>query len=58
LNRVPAGKFNRACIAGSISGAYLGIGAIPPEWITRIEKSEYLEGLAGRMAAKKERLNQ
>jgi len=28
-----------ACIAGSISGAYLGIDAIPPEWVRKIEKS-------------------
>ena len=43
-----------ACIAGSISGAYLGIDAIPPEWVTKIEKSPYLEDLSQRLAAKKE----
>jgi ADP-ribosylglycohydrolase len=43
-----------ACIAGSISGAYLGIDAIPPEWVRKIEKSPYLEDLAQRLAAKKE----
>jgi ADP-ribosylglycohydrolase len=32
-----------ASIAGSISGAYLGIGAIPPEWIIKIEKQTTLE---------------
>jgi ADP-ribosylglycohydrolase len=42
-----------ACIAGSISGAYLGIGAIPKEWIKRIEKSEYLDDLSVRLAEKK-----
>jgi ADP-ribosylglycohydrolase len=43
-----------ACIAGSISGAYLGAEAIPVEWINRIEKTEYLQDLAERLAAKKE----
>ncbi|MDD5205497.1 MAG: ADP-ribosylglycohydrolase family protein [Desulfobacterales bacterium] len=43
-----------ASIAGSISGAYLGIGAIPPEWIMRIEKTDYLRSLAERLAKKKE----
>jgi ADP-ribosylglycohydrolase len=45
-----------ASIAGSISGAYLGIGAIPPEWIMRIERTDYLRSLAERLAEKKERL--
>jgi ADP-ribosylglycohydrolase len=43
-----------ACIAGSISGAYLGVEAIREDWIRRIEKSEYLGDLARRLAAKKE----
>ena len=43
-----------ACIAGSISGAYLGIEAIPPDWVRKIEKSLYLEDIAQRLAAKKE----
>lgn len=43
-----------ACIAGSISGAYLGIEAIPAAWVRKIEKTEYLEDLARRLAAKKE----
>jgi ADP-ribosylglycohydrolase len=46
-----------ACIAGSISGAYLGVGAIPKDWIQRIEKTEYLDDLARRLAAKKETVN-
>jgi ADP-ribosylglycohydrolase len=46
-----------ACIAGSISGAYLGIDAIPPEWVTKIEKSPYLEDLSQRLVAKKEAIN-
>jgi len=43
-----------ACIGGSISGAYLGVDAIPEDWITRIEKSQYLDDLATRLAEKKE----
>lgn len=40
-----------ACIAGGLSGAYLGIDAIPEDWIQRIEKSDYL---AMRLAKKRE----
>ncbi len=43
-----------ACIGGSISGAYLGINAIPQRWVKRIEKADYLADLAERLAAKKE----
>lgn len=39
-----------ACIAGAFSGARLGIDGIPPEWIRRIEKSDYLSDLAERLA--------
>ena len=46
-----------ACIGGSISGAYLGIDAIPEKWIQRIEKTDYLDALAGRLAVKKETEN-
>ncbi len=42
-----------ACIGGSISGAYLGIDAIPQDWVKRIEKSGYLEDVATRLAEKK-----
>lgn len=42
-----------ACIAGGISGAYLGIDAIPGAWVKRIEKSEYLDDLSKRLAQKK-----
>jgi ADP-ribosylglycohydrolase len=45
-----------ACIAGSISGAYLGINAIPEDWTKRIEKSRYLDGLATRLTEKKRNL--
>ncbi|MFO7761888.1 MAG: ADP-ribosylglycohydrolase family protein [Thermodesulfobacteriota bacterium] len=42
-----------ACIAGSISGAYLGAERIPPEWKSRIEKADYLKDLALRLFQKK-----
>lgn len=45
-----------ACIGGSISGAYLGIGAIPDQCVKEIEKSEYLNDLATRLAEKKDKL--
>jgi ADP-ribosylglycohydrolase len=45
-----------ACIAGGISGAYLGLGALPPDWVARIEKSAYLADLAHRLAAAREKL--
>ena len=45
-----------ACIGGSISGAYLGVEAIPDDWISKIEKSQYLADLAERLAGKKEDL--
>jgi ADP-ribosylglycohydrolase len=47
-----------ACIAGSISGAYLGIDAIPEYWITRVEGSDYLRDLSVRLAQKKATLRQ
>jgi len=46
-----------ACIGGSISGAYFGIDAIPNNWVRQIEKTEYLDELAKRLAEKKESLN-
>jgi ADP-ribosylglycohydrolase len=45
------------CIAGAISGAFLGIEEIPKDWVKRIEKTEYLEDLAIRLSSKKEKLN-
>jgi ADP-ribosylglycohydrolase len=42
-----------ACIVGSISGAYLGIDAIPADWIRRIENSGCLGKLAEGLAKKK-----
>jgi len=42
-----------ACIAGSISGAFLGIKSIPQEWVENIEKTKYLDDLSVRLAKKK-----
>ena len=42
-----------ACIGGSISGAYLGVEAIPVDWINKIESTQYLAYLAERLARKK-----
>ena len=42
-----------ACIGGSISGTYLGIDAIPEDWVKRIEESSYLDALATRLVEKK-----
>jgi ADP-ribosylglycohydrolase len=39
-----------ACIAGGLSGAYLGIRALPRQWVERIEKSPCLEDVAHRLA--------
>ena len=39
-----------ACIAGAFSGARIGIDGIPPDWIQRIEKSDYLTNLAEGLA--------
>jgi len=33
-----------ACIAGGISGVYLGIAAIPDKWVMDIEKQNILKG--------------
>lgn len=42
-----------ACITGGIIGARLGVKAIPPAWVARIEKSGELAALADRLAEKK-----
>ena len=41
-----------ACIAGGISGAYLGIDAIPEKWVKHVEKVQFLSTLAERLAEK------
>jgi ADP-ribosylglycohydrolase len=38
-----------ACIAGGISGARLGLDAVPAAWRARCENHDYLRDLAGRM---------
>ena len=38
-----------AAMAGAISGAYLGIEAIPPEWQAKLENKEYIERLAEKL---------
>jgi ADP-ribosylglycohydrolase len=40
-----------ACIAGGLSGAYLGLKALPRDWVNRLEKSAYLADVAYRLAA-------
>lgn len=40
-----------ATIAGSISGARLGLGAIPSEWAQGVERSAYLHEVGARLAA-------
>jgi poly(ADP-ribose) glycohydrolase ARH3 len=38
-----------AAMAGAISGAYLGIEAIPSEWRAKLEKREYIDALAEKL---------
>jgi poly(ADP-ribose) glycohydrolase ARH3 len=38
-----------AAMAGAISGAYLGMEAIPSEWHTKLENREYIEVLAEKL---------
>lgn len=44
-----------ACIAGGLSGAYLGLGALPAAWVARLEKTDYLADVAQRLAAARRR---
>jgi len=46
-----------ASITGGIIGARLGLGALPSDWIARLENRDYLAGLADRLADKKAKLN-
>jgi ADP-ribosylglycohydrolase len=36
-------------MAGAISGAYLGIEAIPEEWRAKLENRDYIEALAEKL---------
>ena len=38
-----------AAMAGAVSGAYLGIEAIPSEWRAKLENKEYIEALAEKL---------
>jgi poly(ADP-ribose) glycohydrolase ARH3 len=38
-----------AAMAGAISGAYLGVEAIPSEWRAKLENREYIEALAEKL---------
>lgn len=44
-----------ACIAGGLSGARLGLSAIPPDWVRRIEASAEIGALADGLAEKRAR---
>lgn len=46
-----------ACIAGGWMGAKLGVGAIPKEWVEKIEDRSLLIGLADRLFEAAERRN-
>ncbi len=39
-------------MAGALSGAYLGIEAIPPDWAERLESHQHIETLARELAAR------
>jgi ADP-ribosylglycohydrolase len=53
---IPGDSDSVGCITGGIVAAQLGLTAIPPEWISRLEHLEYLTDVANRLAAKKESL--
>jgi ADP-ribosylglycohydrolase len=37
-------------MAGAISGAYLGVEAIPQSWCQKLENREHIESLAANLA--------
>ena len=37
-----------AAIAGAAAGAAYGLKEIPQDWLSKLKRHEYLEGLAGR----------
>lgn len=43
-----------ACIAGGLAGARLGIRAIPPDWVARIEASDEIGRLADELTDKRQ----
>lgn len=42
-------------MACAVSGAYLGVDAIPAEWLAKLENRDLLDALARRFAAADER---
>lgn len=42
-----------ACIAGGFSGAYLGISAIPTDWVLHINNSKYIEEISNKLFEKR-----
>jgi len=38
-----------ASMAGAIAGACLGVDALPPKWLARLENRDYIANLAGRL---------
>jgi len=46
-----------AAMAGAISGAYLGIEAIPSEWRAKLENREYIEALAEKLTSSIDNVN-
>ncbi len=45
----PGDSDSLASMAGVLSGAHLGVGAFPAEWVAEVERSEALRALAGRV---------
>jgi ADP-ribosylglycohydrolase len=54
----PGDSDSLGCIAGAIHGALFGVDAVRPDWIARIEKTEYLGQLASRFAASLDKRDQ
>jgi ADP-ribosylglycohydrolase len=50
---IPGDSDSVGSIVGGILGARLGLEAIPPEWITRLEGHDQLADVANRLAAKR-----
>jgi ADP-ribosylglycohydrolase len=47
---IPGDSDSVGCITGGLLGARLGLTAIPPEWIARLEHLDYLTDVANRLA--------
>src|SRR5574341_149768 len=55
---IPGDSDSVACITGGLVAARLGLGAVPRAWFERLERLDYLNEVAARLAAKKASLNQ